>query len=47
MYDIFQVFGNDTKKIEMTCWKKLEAGTVREFLLLFKTCSIKEAEFLD
>jgi hypothetical protein len=35
------------KKIKMTCRKKLEAGTVREFLLLLNSCSIKEAEFLD
>jgi hypothetical protein len=47
MCDIFQVFGNDTRKIKTTCRKKLEAGTVGEFLQLFNSCSIKEAEFLD
>jgi hypothetical protein len=47
MYNIFQVFGNDTIKIQITCRKKIEAGTVGEFLLLFNPCSIREAEFLD
>jgi hypothetical protein len=43
----FRYLGMTPKRIEMTCRKKLDAGIVREFLLLFKTCSIKETEFLD
>jgi hypothetical protein len=31
----------------MACRKKLDAGTFREYLLLFNSCSINEAEFLD